>query len=42
MADKQEHSPTVSWRIQNPQGFCSEDLGEDKQEEDDWQASDKF
>ena len=42
MADKQEHSPTLSWRIRNSQGFCSEDWGEDKQEEDDWQASDKF
>ena len=29
-----EHSPTVSRRIQNPEGFFSEDWDEDKQEED--------
>ena len=32
--EKQEHSPTVSQRIQNPEGFYSEDWDEDKQEED--------
>ena len=40
--EKREHSPTVSQRIQNPEGFYSEDWDEDKQEEDDWQALDKF
>ena len=41
-AGKQEHSPTVSWRMQNPEGFYSEDWDEDKQEEDEWQIPDKF
>ena len=40
--EKQEHSPTVSRRIQNPEGFYSEDWDKDKQEEDEWQAPDKF
>ena len=37
-AEKQEHSPTVSPRIQNPEGFYSEDWDKDKQEEDEWQT----
>ena len=41
-AGKQAHSPTVSWRMQNPEGFYSEDWDEDKQEEDEWQIPDKF
>ena len=41
-AGKQEHSPTVSQRSQNPEGFYSEDWDEDKQEEDEWQTPDKF
>ena len=40
--EKQEHSPTVSQRIQNPQGFYSEDWDKDKHVEDEWQAPDKF
>ena len=32
--EKREHSPTVSRRIQNPEGFYSKDWDEDKQEED--------
>ena len=40
--EKREHSPTVSRRIQNPEGFYSEDWDEDKQEEDEWQTPDKF
>ena len=34
--------PTVSWRIQNPDGFYSEDWNEVQQEEDKWQAPDKW
>ena len=41
-AGKQEHSPTVSRRMQNPEGFYSKDWDEDQQEEDEWQALDKF
>ena len=41
-AEKQEHSPTVSLRIQNSEEFYSEDWDEDKQEEDEWQTPDKF
>ena len=41
-AEKREHSPTVSWRRQNPKGFYFEDWNKDKQEEDEWQAPDKF
>ena len=41
-AEKREHSPTVSRRMQNPEGFYSEDWDEDKQEEDEWQIPDKF
>ena len=41
-ADKREHYPTVSWRIQHSQGFYAEEWSEDKQEEDDWQAPDKL
>ena len=40
--EKRVHSPTVSRRIQNPEGFYSEDWDKDKQEEDEWQAPDKF
>ena len=40
--EKREHSPTVSRRIQNPEGFYSKDWDEDKQEEDEWQTPDKF
>ena len=42
LSEKREHSPTVSQWIQNPEGFYSEDWGEEKQEEDEWQAPDKF
>ena len=42
LTEKGEHSSTVSCRIQNPEGFYSEDWDEDKQEEDEWQAPDKF
>ena len=41
-AEKREHSPTVSWRIQNPEGFYSKDWDEDKQEEGEWETPDKF
>ena len=41
-AEKQEHSPTLSCRMGNPEGFYSEDWDEDKQEEDEWQIPDKF
>ena len=40
-AEKREHSPTVSRRIQNPEGFFSKDWDENKQEEDEWQTPDK-
>ena len=30
--------PTVSWRVQNPEGFYSEDWNKVQQEEDKWQA----
>ena len=42
ISEKQEHSPTLSWRIQNPEGFYSEDWDKEKQEEGEWQAPDKF
>ena len=32
--EKHEHSPTVSWRTRNSEGFCSEDWNEALQEED--------
>ena len=32
--DEQGHSPTVSWRIQNPEGFYSENWDEDQGEEE--------
>ena len=38
---KCEHSPTVSRRTQNPEGFYSKDWDESKQEEDKWQTPDK-
>ena len=40
--EKRGHSPIVSRRIQNPEGFYSEDWDKDKQEEDNWQAPDKW
>ena len=40
--EKGGHSPKVSWRIQNPDGFYSEDWNEVQQEEDKWQAPDKW
>ena len=39
--EKCAHSPTVSQRTHNPEGFYSEDWNEDQQEEDKWQAPDK-
>ena len=39
---KREHSPTVSQRTQNPEGFYSKDWDEDKQEEDESHTPDKF
>ena len=41
-AKKPVHSPFVSWRIQNPEGFYSEDWDDYKQDEDDWQRPDNF
>ena len=35
--EKWGYLPTVSRRIQNPEGFCSEDWDEVQQEEDKWQ-----
>ena len=40
--EKCVHSPTVSRRIQNPEGFYSEDWNEVQQEEDEWLAPDKW
>ena len=40
--EKQEHSPTLSWRLRNPEGFFSEGWDEEKHEEDEWQIPDKF
>ena len=40
--EKQGHLPTVSWRIQNPEGFYSKDREEEQQDEDNWQAPDKW
>ena len=40
--DKRENYPTVSWRIQHPQGFYAKEWSEDKQEEDDCQAPDEL
>ena len=36
------HSPNLSWRIKNPEGFYPADWDEDKQEEDEWQTPNKF
>ena len=36
--EKRGHWPTVSWRVQNPEGFYSEDWNKVQQEEDKWQA----
>ena len=35
--EKRGHSPSVSQRVHNPEGFYSEDWNEDQQEEDEWQ-----
>ena len=40
--EKRGHSPTVSRRIQNPEGIYSEDWNEVQQEEDEWQVPDKW
>ena len=40
-SEKGGHLPTVSWKIQNPEGFYFEDWNEVQQEEDEWQAPDK-
>ena len=40
--EKHEHSPTVSQRKRNPEGFYSEDWNEALQEEDEWQMLDKW
>ena len=40
--EKREHSPTVSRRIQNPEGFYSKDWDKVQQEEDEWQVPDKW
>ena len=41
-AEKQEHSPSTSKRMQNPEGFYSQDWDDDQQEEDEWQVPEKF
>ena len=41
-AEKREHSPMLSRRLRNPEGFYSEDWDEENQEEDEWQIPDKF
>ena len=40
--DKCEHSPTESGRVHPPRGFYSEEWDEELQDEDDYQAPDKF
>ena len=40
--EKREHSPTVSRRTWNLEGFFSEDWNEAQQEEDEWQTPDKW
>ena len=40
--EKRGHSPTVSLRAQNPEGFYSEDWNEVQQEKEQWQAPDKW
>ena len=40
--EKCGHSPTVSRRTQHSEGFYSEDWNEVQQEEDEWQAPDKW
>ena len=40
--DKGEHSLTESRRVHPPQGIYSEEWDEDLQDEDDYQAPDKF
>ena len=40
--NKREHSPTESRRVHPPRGFYSEEWDEELQDEDDYQAPDKF
>ena len=40
--EKQGHPPTVSRRIQNPEGFYSEDWDKDQQKEENWHTPDKW
>ena len=40
--EKHEHSPTVSRRTRNSEGFYSEGWDESEQEEDEWQIPDKW
>ena len=40
--EKCGHLPIMSRRTQNPEGFYSEDWNEFQQEEDEWQAPDKW
>ena len=40
--EKRGHWPTVSRRTQNPEGFFSKDCNEVQQEQDEWQAPDKW
>ena len=42
LPEKRGHSPTVSRRVQNSEGFNSEDWDEIQQEEDEWQVPDKW
>ena len=39
---KSLHQPSTSWRTHNPERFYSEDWNEVQQEEDEWQAPDKW
>ena len=41
-AEKREHSSSVVKRTGNPEGFYSKYWDDDQQEEDEWQAPDKF
>ena len=41
-AEEREHSPAISRRMRNPEGFYSEDWDDNQQEEDEWQVPDKF
>ena len=42
MISIREHSPRVSRRTRNPEGFYSEDWDESIQEEDEWRITDKW